>query len=401
LSFRRPALSLLLLAAASALVLAACGSSSSGGPSAGKTTAAPIVIGEICSCSGSPAFASAYVPALDGIEAWADTVNSSGGIDGHRIDLITKEDDFNAAQSLAAAQQLISDKVVAIVDDTALEPAWQSAVIAADIPVVGPFTDNSVFDQSPDFYASGETSLVDMLAVVSQAKAAKATKIGVMYCAESPQCALFTGQIKSAATELGGVTVPYSASVSATAPNYIAQCVAARQAGVTALFLASTSSVEDEIATNCQSQGFSPTYVTAATGAALQTAHSSGFSRSWWTTFTDIPFFASTPAVDAYDSAMNKLYPQYRENDTALRNWVVGKLITAGLEAAKIPSGTDPTAALFTKGLDSLRNDTLDGMAPPLTFTAGEPHHVNCWFSVSVHNGTPQILNDGRVSCKS
>ena len=42
--------------------------------------------------------------------------------------------------------------------------------------------------------------------------------------------------IKTAGQSVG-VPVVYSASIAATAPNYTAQCVAAKQAGVSAIFI--------------------------------------------------------------------------------------------------------------------------------------------------------------------
>jgi branched-chain amino acid transport system substrate-binding protein len=54
-------------------------------------------------------------------------------------------------------------------------------------------------------------------------------------------------------------------------------------------------------------------------------------------------------------------------------------------------NGTTPTAADLVKGLQSLKGDTLDGWAPPLTFAAHQPHPVDCWFTTEVKNGQFQM----------
>ena len=52
------------------------------------------------------------------------------------------------------------------------------------------------------------------------------------------------------------------------------------------------------------------------------------------------------------------------------------------------------------KGLDTIKGNTLDGMAPPLTFKAGQVHDVNCWFTARVENGVPTLVNGGQVTCE-
>ncbi len=71
-----------------------------------------------------------------------------------------------------------------------------------------------------------------------------------------------------------------------------------------------------------------------------------------------------------------------------------------GQPAAGTASGA-VTAASITGGLNSLKNDTLDGWSPPLTFTAGQDHKVDCWYTAKVVNGTPSMANGAKTSCLS
>ncbi|HMC38377.1 MAG TPA: hypothetical protein VKI19_01865, partial [Acidimicrobiales bacterium] len=58
--------------------------------------------------------------------------------------------------------------------------------------------------------------------------------------------------------------------------------------------------------------------------------------------------------------------------------YVSGKLFEKAVSA--IPSGTAITAASIKTALYTLKNETLGGLAPPLTFTSGQPDLVNCYF---------------------
>ena len=98
--------------------LAGCGSSkspsatgssatTSAGSSGGTSTAhgSPIVIGNIGSYSS--AAGSAIVQEQQGLQAWVASVNAGGGIDGHPIDLILKQDNNTPATALAEARELL------------------------------------------------------------------------------------------------------------------------------------------------------------------------------------------------------------------------------------------------------------------------------------------------------
>ena len=55
-----------------------------------------------------------------------------------------------------------------------------------------------------------------------------------------------------------GVDIVYTAAVSGSAPNYVAQCLAAKAAGATSLFVASTSQTTLRVVADCQKQGYHP-----------------------------------------------------------------------------------------------------------------------------------------------
>lgn len=370
----------------------------------GGATGAPIKIGLICTCSGSP-LAGPLVPGEDEYKAWANTVNASGGIDGHPVQLIVKDDTANPGTSLSEAQSLISDHVVAIADNSNFDQTWAKVVQAAKIPVVGILTDEATFGSNPDFYPEAQTNDSAIYAVVSTAKAAGANNLANVYCSESPICAESVPAFTKTGQTLG-VPVVYNAEISATAPNYTAQCLAAKQKGVKSVFIGDAPAVIVRVAGDCAKQGYNPVYVQEGGAFGMNEAPAPGLKNSLWLEFPAYPFFGNSPAVQASNKAMDKYFPGIRENSSlflqdAFMAWTSGKLLEDAVNAGGLAAGATPTAAEIVKGLDSLKADTVGGLTPPLTFTPGQPHNVNCWFTVRLRNGVPSLTNSGKVTCEN
>ncbi len=344
------------------------------------------------------------MPAEDEYKAWASTVNASGGIGGHPVQVIYKDDANNPGLSLTDIQALISDHVVAIADTSNFDEAWAKTVQAANIPVVGGYSSNIPFGTNPDFYPVGQTNDSAIYAVINTVKSAGATNLANVYCAESPICAESVPAFKATGQQLG-VPVVYNAEISGTAPNYTAQCVAADQKGVKSVFIGDASAIIVRVATDCSQQNFLPIYVQEMGGFGLNEAAAPGLKNALWLESPAIPFVATTPAVQAANAAMDKSYPGVRENknlfvEDAFTLWISGALLEDAVKAGGLTAGATPTAAEVTTGLASLKGDTVDGMSPPLTFTPGKPHAVDCWFTARVQGGVTSVQNNGQVTCE-
>jgi branched-chain amino acid transport system substrate-binding protein len=377
--------------------------STSAGSTGASASGAPLKVGVICSCSGP--FGTNIAPAADVARAWASSVNDSGGLNGHPIQLTVLDDSSNPATSATDATQLVSDHVDVILDDTVLDVVWASTASSAKIPVVGGNFSSEPFYTNPDFYPSGQTNDSITYSNVSVAKQAGATNIGNLYCAEAAQCQQSVPLMAAAGKQLG-VPAVYNASISATAPNYTAQCLAAQQQHVTSLFIGDSASVIAKVGQNCSTQGYKPIYITEGTGFSMQLAQSPGIKDNLWSDYPDLPFWAENPIVTTMNSTVDKYKPGLRNNtlgwtEYAVQTWTAGLLIQDAFKGSGIGASDTPSAAAMTTGLDSISNDNLGGWAPPLTFTAGQPHKVDCWFVGQVHNGTPSLVNGGKLSCQS
>jgi branched-chain amino acid transport system substrate-binding protein len=415
---KRPVLWRSVVALAALAALGACSSSSknsssssttgaagsSGSPtSAVAATGAPLKVGLICDCSGP--FGADIAAAGDVGKAWANSVNASGGIDGHTVTLTVLDDASNPGTSTTDAQTLISDHVDVILDDSNFDAVWATAVASAKIPVVGGNFSSQPFFTNPDFYPSGQTNDSITYSNVSVAKQAGASNIGDLYCAEAVQCQQSVPLIKTAGQQLG-VPAVYSASIAMTAPNYTAQCVAAQQQHVSAIFIGDSAATIARVGTDCNQQGYHPTYITEGTGFSLLLSSAPGVKNTLWSDYPIRPFWDNAPEVQSMNAAVDKYYPGLRNNvqewsEYAAQTWTAGLLIEDAVKGSGIGTSGAPSAAALTQGLNSISNDNLDGWSPALTLTAGQAHKVDCWFVARLQNGTPSLVNSGHQTCES
>jgi branched-chain amino acid transport system substrate-binding protein len=402
-----------LFAFAVVTALSACGSSAShsattaastpGGTT--QQTPAPagkaIVLGTICSCSGPQASVFGSIQKVS--QAWASSVNASGGINGYPVKMITMDDGQNPAQSLQDAKALVEqDHVKAIVGETSLaDQAWASYVAGKGIPVVGGSSTPSSFLTNADFFPSGTQLLVETAGALGLAKHANKQHIGVLYCAESPVCAQLNPLAKGLAALYG--LKYFSGSIAATAPSYTAPCLAAKSAGVDSLFVADNTAVVQRVVTSCVQQAYRP----------LQTSLTQTESNAWLTDpnlqgallagTNANPFDTSSPAVLTFRAALNKYAPGFLStpqfNYDTILPWIGGELFQAAAVAAKLTPSSTP--ADVKKGLYALKNETLGGLAPPLTFTPGKPAFIPCYFTQIVKGGKFVSLNNNQPTCLS
>ena len=90
-----------------------------------------------------------------------------------------------------------------------------------------------------------------------------------------------------------------------------------------------------------------------------------------------------------------------RERTAVIGTWIMTAIAKANAAAAALKGVTRVTAVSANSGLYELKNETLGGIAPPLTFTPGRPTFVRCYFTDELKDGRFVPLNDSRPSCLS
>ena len=358
---------------------------------AASKNSSPIKIGIICSCTGPLASSTSVGP--PSYEAWADLVNAAGGINGHKIQVIVKDDAFNPSTSLSEAESLVGqDHVIALVDGSDVDAVWSTYAKQQSVPVIGVVSSSEPFYSNSDFFAEGQTEDQLFDAIVGAAKKVNAKSLALFYCAEAATCQQGVAPLRTTASALG-VPLVYDASISASAPNYTAQCLAAKQAGAQAVFIADAVGVVASAAQSCAQQGYTPPVVVDGESLALTMKSQNGLTKD---TIFEMPNASPTstiPAIKQMTAAFNKYKPgltkQANYSEINVQAWAGGELFEAAAKAGKLgANGSTPTSAQLYKGLYALHGDTLNGLAPPLTFVKGKPNPVDCWANyVLLKNG--------------
>jgi branched-chain amino acid transport system substrate-binding protein len=388
---------------AASIGLAACGSNSShttaasASPSTGGKQ--PFVVGMICSCTGPES--SAVGNNISVIKAWADSVNASGGINGYPVKVITMDDQQNAATSLQDAKELVEqDHVMAIVGESSfVDASFAPYVASAGVPVIGGSNYEAPFQSNPDFYPSGGQQVSGLLGQFALAKQAGKKVFGTIYCAESPICAQLV-PVANGVAPLYGLK-SFTAKISATAPSYTAPCLAAKSGGVDAMFVADNSPIVLRFVAACAQQGYTPQQISSTQTAASSWLSDSTLNGTLLTALNANGYDASTPAIAKFQAALKKYAPSAITGSAfsgeEINPWSGGLLFQAAAKAAHLTPSSTP--ADVKKGLYALKNETLDGVGPPLNFTPGKPAFIPCWFSQQVKGGQFAALNDNKPSC--
>jgi branched-chain amino acid transport system substrate-binding protein len=376
-----------VLVASAALTLAAAGTSgelsaSATAPSS-TATGSTYAVGVISSDSGTFG-ANTDTPTT--VHDWVNYTNSHGGINGHPVKLYYYDDGNSAATALQDAQNLVqNDHVLAIMDGSFVDSAFQKYVDQAKVPVLS--LDGSaksyLFVTDSNFFADSATVSIIPYSAAYSAKFAGASALAYVYCAEDPACGQSVPVIKVDGPA-ARIKVAYTAQISLSAPNYTAQCLAAKASGAGAVFVVTASPVEIErFASDCNKQGYSPIEITAGGSIPDNAYKLPGFARVIGSSNTFPSFLDVTPATKLFHQVMGTYLSHAQRGSEVAAVWTGMQLFGAVASNA----GDSPTPQSIYKGLYALDGSTLGGLAPPLTFKVGRPNPVNCFYLVKGTNG--------------
>jgi branched-chain amino acid transport system substrate-binding protein len=356
----------------------------------------------ICSCSGSQQ--ASLGDNGTAIQAWAKWVNAHGGINGYPVRVTVMDDGENPATGLDYAKELVTrDHVIAVVGESSLvDAAWANYIASTGVPVVGGVPQEAPFLTNPDFFPSGaQLSLVG--GVSALARSVGKHHLGVFYCAEAPICAQAVPPARGVARRLGMIVT--AGAIAASAPSYAAQCLAAKGAGVDAIWVADTAPVVQRFAADCKQQGYDPLEVGELGSATTAWLTDPNLSGILLTANNADTYDTSLPGLKAFYAALRQYAPGILTSSTAVEKpntifaWAGGLLFQAAAKAARLTPASSP--ADVKRGLYALKNETLGGIAPPLTFTPGRATFVPCYFTDELKGGTFVPSNGGKPSCLS
>jgi branched-chain amino acid transport system substrate-binding protein len=382
---RRGRVSAVVVGLASSLVLAACGSGSTS--STGTNGKSDIVLGMVGTDSGAIGAAIADVGV--GAKAWVAAINAKGGLNGHQVKLVTGDDGGDVAKAVTLTRNMVQqDHVVAFIGShTYALDSVLAYLKTKNVPIVGAVGGNAQNDQTPLIYTAQAASTAGMhsFALILKQQAPQVKKVGIIYCQEAPACLQQETGVKAYA-EQQGFQVAYTGQASLAAPDFTAQVLAAKAAGVEAIYLTMDNPSSIRITNDAARQGWKPIFV------GNSTIYNRNADAALAKLPPDIAFYAYStaapfglaPGLKPYLDAVAKYEPGGDIGDNGTGSWTAGLL----LEAIAPTFGNDVTSADITNGLLGLKNETLGGLTPPLTFNDGPHGDVNqCIVVLQYKNG--------------
>ena len=346
---------------------AATPSTPGGSAAPGKSDNSPIKIGAICNCSG-PA-GSSEAPPLDALRAWVQFTNAKGGINGHPVELMVVDDRSDPSRARAAAQDMVENRgVIAIVSPFAVltHSGLGPYLKEKRIPLIGGDHASDNYCQNPMYFPQGTCregwAWGGLRALAEQFKE---RNLGVLVCVESDICPFTLDVAKKYAASLGFKLV-YSGQASIASPDFSAQCLSAKSAGVDVLLIQMELNSMRRIGGQCGRQAFRPKY-----GSFQQDI-----------TFLSVPEYEGMPLGNqtfsySYEGPetvdFRKALAQYAPNASNggyfANAWAAAKVFE---KAASQVKGAVTSEAILEQ-LWTFKNETVGGLTVPLTYVKDQP----------------------------
>ena len=399
-----------------AVLLAACGgddeSSSSSGSTSGSTSSSgstsngskklsgePLRVGLICGCSGPTAGTSGGLPTI--AQAWTDYINDNGGINGHPVKVFIGDDKTNPATSRTVVKKLIQeDKVQTLVSGSYVEGVWGPDAVKGGVPVTGGNSTQPGFTQFPLFFPSSGGFAASLYGVMALTDKSGEKKLGVVSQAGLPVGQVLVGALTIAAKDFGSQVVAAGA-VSATQPDFAATCISMKNSGADAAFVALSSDIVVRLVKQCAQQGYTPQQINVSNVVSNNFLDSPAMD-GMISAQNNAPLGdTSTDGQKTFNDAMKKyasdLTDTTQYGEVAINAWSGFELFKAAAEAGDLSPDSPPSATV--DGLYKLKDETLGGLAPPLTFAKGKTTNNPCYFRQDIKDGKYVAPDGAKPTC--
>ncbi len=338
---------------------------------AGQATGTPVVAGVVGTFSGP--VGTAIGDTATAIRIWAQYTNAHGGVNCHPVQIVVGDDQGDPARFNSLVQQ-ISEQ------DGAIGFVFTSLGLSAggnnsylDSHHILTFGTEGGLDEAysdpylPTPIAAGHTYADSMIYAFSQVEIpAGHIKLATLACSDFSLCDNFDQEWSSPSIQQGtGFQVVYRSRPSLVQPDFTAQCLGAMQAGAQAVILGMDTASIQRFADACARQGYHPTLGVADLLALPSLPKDPNADGA-------VVGTKIAPFVDLQVPGIAKMYEAYHEYAPALvpsgsstAGWVFAEFF--GAAAAHLPAR--PTSQDLIDGLYQIRNNDLEGLTYPLTFT--------------------------------
>ena len=336
-----------------------------------------------------------------GTQAYADYVNSTGGINGRKMDVTGYDDQFQGAQNAQSTNAAVGQDF-ALVGGFSLEDSFGAAILAKNpgVPSVGESIEAAT-NALPNYYSPvpqqpgyQEGSLQYFKKKYPSDIGAVGTLIGNL-----PSNATTWAGDKYAMTKVG-YKVSYVGVYGVTQTDYNADVVAMKNAGVKMLFL---DQMNDTYASSVMKalnqQSFHPVVILGAAAYTASMVSESGGAANVDGSYLSMQYSLflgqDSPAIPAVSTFLHWIQvasPGFKPDLFSLYGWLSAEMFAQALKNA----GSNPSRGSVLQQLAKVTSFNGQGLMAPTNPAA---HTIsNCYLLVQVANGDFVRIDDPPIS---
>ena len=359
-------------------------------------TASSVAIGNISTTN-----AGLFEGAVVGTEAYADYVNSQGGVNGRRLHVDSFNDEFTGAQNGQSTNAAVQ-KDFATVGSFSLEDSFGATVLAAN-PQVPNIAESlsaaanalpNTFNPNPP--AGGY--YLGPLVYFQKRFPSAVIHAGALIADYGAAQVIWTGE--KAAMEHLGYNVIADPTFPVTQTNFTQNIIAMKQAGVKILFLEQMpENYASSVIQALNQQDFHPVVVLGTSTYSQQLVPNSGGPGAIDGAYLEQPTSlflgedaGKIPAVNTFLTWVQKASPGFNADYYTLAGWLSAELFVQALRSG----GTHPSRGSILKSLRSITSFSGNYLVGTGNPSAKQP--TNCYILAEIVNGTFKRLDDPPVN---
>jgi branched-chain amino acid transport system substrate-binding protein len=337
-----------------------------------------------------------------GVKAYADYINSLGGVNGRKIVVDGADDGYNNGANNKALTQQDMTTDFAMVGSFSLNDAFGGTVLAADpsVPNVSIALDNAT-NNLPNSFSPGGASTgwqLGPLVYFQKKYPNDVLHAGALISNQASAITKWNGE--KAAMQHLGYHVAYDPTFDITQTDFTRNVIAMRNAGVKILFVEQMpENYASAVFKALAQQNFHPVVVLgASTYSQALVAASGGASAtdgSYLEQNTSLYLgedTASIPAVKQFLSWVQTTSPGFKPDLFTLYGWISAELFVQALRVA----GPNPSRGLLLQALRSIKTFTGGNLIAPANPAGKVP--ATCYIIAQIKSGQFTRVDDTALS---
>jgi ABC-type branched-subunit amino acid transport system substrate-binding protein len=345
-----------VIAAGGVLALAGCGGGDGEDTAAeGAGSGEPYKIGAAVDITG--AFSSTAAPKLEGLQLYADWINSKGGIDGHPLEIEVRDNQSNPSQAATNARAFLNSDVSAVYFASVSATLAPYVQAAKDLPTLYGnvcYPPSTPPKPAPNFFCVGSSVLTDALAfpdlLLKLADDPDSLKVGIV-TEDIPGCRYMNGTVIRDALREKGIEVVGVEVVPATITDMDAVAGKLMNQGANAIIHYCLVAQMLALGDSLEREGFDGTYLITAQHETTTT----GMERAKYPNMYALQSFSLPGDAEVWndiEEAFGEFNPKLALVDQRF-GWANGMVLEKALRACGFPCERDQL-------LEVLNNFSID-----------------------------------------